>query len=284
MTIEDVMRETARVSHEISIQYAAYRMLRKQAGMALTHVPFSVVVITRDAAAQIVSCLKSAAFADEILVVDSGSSDDTVALAAANTARVISHAWEGFGRQKQYAVAQAQHDWVLCLDADERVTDELRGSIEAALRVPEFNAYKMPRRNRFMGRYLRYGEGYPDWSLRLFHRAHAYWRDDAVHENVETLVSIGILKGDLLHESEQGIADYLHKQNGYTTMQARELHRTGARGDAIKLVLSPLVRFIKFYVLRRGFLDGVPGLIHILIGCFNTFSKYAKLIEYNKGA
>ena len=252
--------------------------------MASTRVPLSVVIITRDAAAQIVPCLKSVTFADEIVVVDSGSEDDTVALALANGARVISREWEGFGKQKQYAVAQAQHDWVLCLDSDERVTDKLGDSIEAALRMPEFKAYQMPRRNRFMGRYLRYGEGYPDWSLRLFHRGHASWSDDTVHEKVETLVSVGILKGDLLHESEQGIADYLHKQNGYTTIQARDLHAAGARGDAAKLVLSPLVRFIKFYVLRRGFLDGVPGLIHILIGCFNTFSKYAKLIEFNKGA
>ena len=259
-------------------------MLGKQVGMASTRVPLSVVIITRDAAAQIVPCLKSAAFADDIVVVDSGSADDTVALAGANGARVVNHDWHGFGKQKQFAVTQAQHDWVLCLDADERLTDELRGSIEAALHAPKFNAYKMPRSNRFMGRYLRHGEGYPDWSLRLFHRAHASWSDDAVHEKVETLVSIGILKGDLLHESEQGIADYLHKQNGYTTMQAQELHRTGARGDALRLVLSPLVRFVKFYVLRLGFLDGVPGLIHILIGCFNTFSKYAKLIEYNRGA
>ena len=251
--------------------------------MASTRVPLSVVIITRDAAAQIVACLKSAAFGDEIVVVDSGSEDDTIALALANGARVVSREWDGFGKQKQFAVAQAQNDWVLCLDADERVTNELRASIEAALRVLEFKAYKMPRSNRFMGRYLRHGEGYPDWSLRLFHRGYASWSDDAVHEKVETLVSVGILKGDLLHESEQGIADYLHKQNGYTTMQARELHRTGARGDAFRLVLSPLVRFLKFYVLRRGFLDGVPGLVHILIGCFNTFSKYAKLIEHNKG-
>ena len=251
--------------------------------MASTRVPLSVVIITRDAAAQIVACLKSATFADEIVVVDSGSEDDTVALALANGARVISREWEGFGKQKQYAVAQAQHDWVLCLDSDERVTDKLGDSIEAALRMPEFKAYQMPRRNRFMGRYLRHGEGYPDWSLRLFHRSHASWSDDTVHERVETLASVGILKGDLLHESEQGIADYLHKQNGYTTIQARDLHRAGARANAAKLVLSPLIRFIKFYVLRRGFLDGVPGLIHILIGCFNTFSKYAKLIEYNKG-
>jgi glycosyltransferase involved in cell wall biosynthesis len=259
-------------------------MLGKPVSMASNRVPLSVVIITRDAATQIVPCLKSAAFADEIVVVDSGSSDDTVALAIANGARVVSHEWQGFGKQKQYAVTQAQHDWVLCLDADERVTDELLNSIEATLRLPEFNAYKMPRRNRFMGRYLRHGEGYPDWSLRLFHRAHASWSDDTVHEKVETLVSVGILKGDLLHESEQGIADYLHKQNGYTTIQAQELHRTGVRADAAKLLLSPLVRFFKFYVLRRGFLDGVPGLIHILIGCFNTFSKYAKLIEHNRGA
>ena len=252
--------------------------------MVATRVPLSVVIITRDAAAQIMPCLKSAAFADEIVVVDSGSDDDTVALALANGARVVSHEWEGFGKQKQFAVTQAQNDWVLCLDSDERVTDELRASIEVALRMPEFKAYQMPRRNRFMGRYLRHGEGYPDWSLRLFHRSHASWSDDTVHERVETLASVGILKGDLLHESEQGIADYLHKQNGYTTIQARDLHRAGARTNAAKLVLSPLVRFIKFYVLRRGFLDGVPGLIHILIGCFNTFSKYAKLIEYNKGA
>lgn len=258
-------------------------MLEKQVEMASTRVAFSVVIITRDAATQIVACLKSCEFADEIVVVDSGSMDDTVTLAAANGARIISHEWEGFGKQKQYAVAQAQNDWVLCLDADERVTDELRASIETALRLPEFNAYQMPRRNRFMGRYLRHGEGYPDWSLRLFHRAHASWSDDTVHEKVETLVSVGILKGDLLHESEQGIADYLHKQNGYTTIQARDLHRAGARGDWLKLVLSPLVRFIKYYLLRRGFLDGVPGLVHILIGCFNTFSKYAKLIEYNRG-
>lgn len=259
-------------------------MLEKQVSMASTRVPLSVVIITRDAASQIVPCLKSAAFADEIVVVDSGSADDTVGLAIANGARIVSREWGGFGKQKQYAVAQAQHDWVLCLDSDERVTEDLQISIEAALQLPEFKAYKMPRRNRFMGRYLRHGEGYPDWSLRLFHRAHASWSDDTVHEKVETLVSVGILKGDLLHESEQGIADYLHKQNGYTTIQARDLHAAGARGDAAKLVLSPLVRFIKFYVLRRGFLDGVPGLIHILIGCFNTFSKYAKLIEFNKGA
>ena len=252
--------------------------------MASTRVPLSVVVITRDAAAQIVPCLKSAAFADDIVVVDSGSVDDTVSNAIANGARVIARDWEGFGKQKQFAVAQATHEWVLCLDADERVSDELRSAIEAALLTPKFYAYKMPRRNRFMGRYLRHGEGYPDWSLRLFHRAHASWSDDSVHEKVDTLGAIGILNGDLLHESEQNIADYLRKQNGYSTLQAQALHRTGARGSAANLVLSPLVRFIKFYFFRRGFLDGVPGLVHILIGCFNTFSKYAKLIEFNKGA
>ena len=134
-----------------------------------TH-PFSVVIITLNAAQQLEACLQSAAFADEIVVVDSGSSDATAEIALKYGARVIVQPWLGFGRQKQFAVSQASHDWVLCLDADERVSDELRASIIATLRQPGFTAYQMPRCNRFMGRWLRHGEGYPDWSLRLFER------------------------------------------------------------------------------------------------------------------
>ena len=246
--------------------------------------PLSVVIITRDVAGQLGPCLQSTAFADETIVVDSGSQDGTIALAEGHGARVISHDWQGFGEQKQFAVAQAKYDWVLCLDSDERVSTELRQSIEATLRMPEYKAYKMARCNRFMGRYLRYGEGYPDWSLRLFHRGHAQWSDDTVHEKVITEATVGMLNGDLLHESEQGLTDYLDKQNRYTSLQALRLHRDGVRVGWAQLVMSPLARFIKFYVLRGGFRDGIPGLVHILIGCFNTFSKYAKLMEYNTGA
>ena len=246
--------------------------------------PLSVVIITRDAAGQLSACLQSTVFADETVVIDSGSEDGTVELAKDLGARVIHHDWQGFGQQKQFAVNQAKHDWVLCLDSDEQVSEELRASIETTLRMPEYMAYKMARCNRFMGRYLRHGEGYPDWSLRLFHRGHASWSDDNVHEKVLTQTSVGELSGDLLHESEQGLSDYLDKQNRYTSLQALSLHQAGTKVGCGKLVLSPLARFVKFYLLRGGFLDGVPGLIHISVGCFNTFSKYAKLMEYNRGA
>ena len=241
--------------------------------------PLSVVLITLNAAAQLEACLQSAAFADEILVVDSGSVDGTLALAERYGARVVQQAWLGFGPQKQYAVSQARHEWVLCLDADERVTPELQASIEAALTQPLFGAYRFARRNRFLGRYLRYGEGYPDWNLRLFDRRRAGWTNDVVHENVTTDCEVATLKGDLLHDSAETIASYLAKQNRYTTLAAEAAFGAGKRASGLKLVLSPIVRFVKFYALRRGFLDGLPGFVHIVIGCFNSFSKYAKMIE-----
>ena len=187
------------------------------------------------------------------------------------------------GRHRNWAYAQAKNDWVLSLDADERVSEELRQSIQEALVAPRFQAGRMARRNRFMGRWMRHGEGYPDWSLRLYQREHAHWSDDPVHEKVMTDGKTITLHGDLLHESELGMADYLTKQNRYTTLQAEVLHRAGRRANPFKLVLSPLFRFLKFYFIRLGFLDGVPGLIHISIGCFNSFSKYAKLTELTRG-
>lgn len=244
--------------------------------------PLSAVIITRNAAEQLEDCLKSLAFADEIVVVDSGSTDSTIDLARRYGARVIEHAWAGFGPQKQFAVESATYDWVLCVDADERVSELLRTSIEQTLASPKTNAYYMPRRNRFMGRWLRHGEGYPDLSLRLFHRVHARWSKDAVHEKVLTEDVVGHLFGDLLHESETSIAQYLEKQNHYTTLQAERLFTQGKRAGIAQLLFNPLVRFLKFYVLRRGFLDGTPGLVHIIIGCYNTFNKYAKLIEISR--
>lgn len=247
----------------------------------------SVVLITLDAASQLADCLESARFADEIIVVDSGSTDGTPALAARYGAKVIHQAWLGFGPQKQFAVMAAAHDWVLCLDADERVTPALQASVMAVLQAGEPHetstpkAWRFPRCNRFLGRYLRHGEGYPDWSLRLFHRQYARWSEDAVHEKVELIAetSIGNLQGDLLHDSAETLASYLNKQNRYTSLAADMALAAGKQVGAGKLWLSPLVRFIKFYLIRRGFLDGLPGLIHIAIGCFNSFIKYAKMLE-----
>ena len=243
--------------------------------------PISVVLITRNAGSQLDDCLASAAFAEDTVVVDSGSVDGTRDIARRRGARVVEHEWIGFGPQKQYAVNLAAHDWVLCLDADERVSDALRESIVRELQAPRAHAYLISRRNRFLGRWLRHGEGYPDRSLRFFHRRHARWSDDPVHERVITLEPVERLKGDLLHYSAETLDRYLDKQNRYTRLQAERLHAQGRMAGWPHLVFSPLLRFVKFYFFRLGFLDGLPGLIHIGIGCMKSFHKYAKMIEMN---
>ncbi|MDO8934132.1 MAG: glycosyltransferase family 2 protein [Rhodocyclaceae bacterium] len=242
--------------------------------------PLSAVLITLNAASQIEACLLSVAFCDDIVVVDSGSTDGTQAIAERLGARVVHAAWRGFGAQKQYAVEQAAHDWVLCIDADERVSDILRASIETALAAPAFGAYRFPRCNRFMGRYLRHGEGYPDWSLRLFDRRTARWSADAVHEKVVAAGAVGTLAGDLMHDSAETLDSYLAKQNRYTTLAAEAAIAKGRRATAAHILVSPLLRFCKFYFFRLGFLDGLPGLVHILIGCGNSFAKYAKMLNF----
>ncbi|GAB2181307.1 glycosyltransferase family 2 protein [Denitratisoma sp. agr-D3] len=246
--------------------------------------PLSATLITKNAATVLADCLASLSFCDEILVVDSGSTDGTPDLARRLGARVIESEWRGFGPQKQYAVSQARHDWVLCLDADERVSPALAAAIAAALAAPSAQAYRFPRCNRFLGRYLRHGEGYPDWSLRLFHRGHGRWSDDAVHEKVVVAGPVAELRGDLLHDSAETLESYLSKQNRYTSLAAAEALARGKAAGAGRLLLSPLFRFIKFYFLRRGFLDGLPGLIHILIGCQNSFAKYAKMLEARRSS
>ncbi|MBK8890174.1 MAG: glycosyltransferase family 2 protein [Dechloromonas sp.] len=250
--------------------------------MPVSRQPLSVAIITLNAATQLEACLQSARFGDEIVVVDSGSSDGTQALAQRHGARVVHQDWLGFGPQKQFAVETASHEWVLCLDADERVTPELQAAIENALKDPSTAAFRFARCNRFLGRYLRHGEGYPDWSLRLFDRRQARWSDDAVHEKVITQGRIGELPGDLLHDSAESLASYLTKQNRYTTLAADTAFATGKRAGFGRIAFSPLLRFIKFYFIRQGFRDGLPGLIHIVIGCCNSFMKYSKIFERQK--
>jgi glycosyltransferase involved in cell wall biosynthesis len=218
----------------------------------------SVVLITRNAAAVLEPCLESVAFADEIVVVDSASTDGTAEIAQRRGARVVH------------------------LDADERVSPELAASIQAALADPKAQVYRMARRNRFLGRWLSHGEGYPDWSPRLFHRHGARWSEDIVHEKVLYAVTPGTLRGDLMHDARDDLSSYLDRQNRYTTLAARQAFEAGRSAGAFHLLASPLVRFFKFYVLRLGFLDGLPGLLHISIGCMNSYMKYAKLIEMRR--
>jgi len=244
--------------------------------------PLSAVIISHNAATRIGACLASLSFCDEIVVVDSGSSDATAALARSAGARVLEQSWMGYGPQKQFAVQQAAFDWVLCVDTDECVSESLRTSIQQEMRAPRARVFAVARCNRFLGRWLRHGEGYPDWSVRLFHRAAAAWSADAVHEKVVSKEPVERLQGDLLHDSAETLERYLDKQNRYTTLQAEQMVRQGCTVTPVQLVLSPMARFIKLYLFRLGFLDGLPGLIHVCIGCMNSFTKYAKVLALQK--
>ena len=243
----------------------------------------SAVIITLNEAKNIRQCLESVGFCADIVVVDSGSEDDTCRLAQDLGARVIHQPWLGYGPQKSFAVEQAKYDWVLCIDADEVVSPELQDSIaHLSWSDDQVAGYMLPRRNHFLGRPLHYGEGYPDLSLRLFNRQHGQWSQDRVHEGVELNGETRRLSGDLLHFSQETLSQYLTKQNHYTNLQAEALFARGKRCHASRCFTAPLIRFIKFYIIRRGFLDGAPGFIHIVIGCINTFSKYAKLLELQR--
>ena len=243
----------------------------------------SAVIITLDAEYQLEACLQSLHFVDEIVIVDAGSRDNTKQLAEKFGARFETHPWSGFGPQKRYAVSRASNDWVLCIDADERVSSQLAGKIVAVLQAPRTTAYQLARSNFFLGVYLRHGEGYPDWSLRLFDRRTAQWSDDLVHEKVIAAGAVTRIHGAaLLHHSADDLDAYMEKQNRYTSLQAAALFSSGAPASALRMVTAPLIRFIKFYFIRAGFLDGRAGLIHISIGCFNSFIKYAKLIALKR--
>lgn len=238
----------------------------------------SAVIITLNEASRVLKCLESVSFCNEIIVVDSGSTDGTQQICADFGAKVVKQDWLGYGQQKVFAVKQARNDWVLCLDADETIDEQLAHNILEFMKNPAAKACTMARCNRFMGRWLRFGEGYPDISLRLFHRKHAHWSHDPVHEKVIYQDEVHHLAGDILHCSEESIGQYLAKQNHYTDLQANLLHQRGKKISTGKLILSPLIRFVKFYLVKQGFRDGIPGLIHISIGCFNSFIKYAKTI------
>lgn len=246
----------------------------------MTRPKLTVCVIAKDEEAHIAACLRSADFADEAVVVDSRSTDRTREIAASLGARVVERDWPGHVEQKNFALTEAAHDWVLCLDADERVSPELRTSILAALERPELPAgFEFPRRTWYLGRWIRHGGWYPDRKLRLFRRSAGGWTGTNPHDRVEVRGAVGRLGGDLLHFSYDSIADHLRTINSFTSIAAREKAAAGARAGFAGLVLHPVGKFLRMYVVRAGFLDGFPGFAVAVSGAYYVFLKYAKLWE-----
>ena len=253
------------------------------------HVPLSATVITFNEADRLADCLASLAFCDEILVVDSGSSDGTAELAARLGARVLSRPFDGFRRQKQFAVEQATHDWVLCLDADERVDGRLRAAIEAE-RAAGFGraaGYRFARCSAYFGRFLRHGNAYPDRKLRLFDRRHGGWRGEReIHETASVDGAVATLPGELLHLPFRSFEHQVDKSRRYAQMMAEHAHARGRRAHVAKLVLGPAWRFLRGYVLRAGFLDGRAGLVYAYVTAFTARQKEIRLwlLEQQAGA
>jgi glycosyltransferase involved in cell wall biosynthesis len=240
----------------------------------------SVTVITKNEAADLGAALESVQWADEIVVVDSGSSDDTVAIARRFTDRVVVRDWEGYAAQKNLAAALARHDWILSLDADERVTAALADDIRRALaEAPVHRAYRIPRVTWHLGRWLRSTDWYPDWQLRLYDRTAARWTGAYVHEAVMVDGSIGVLHGELQHFAYRDIADHLETINRYTTLAARQMHDSGRRAGLLRLAGHPPLAFLRNYVARGGFRDGTVGFIVSAMNAYYVFLKFAKLRE-----
>ncbi len=245
----------------------------------------SACVVTFNEKEHIEECLKSLSWCDELIVVDSHSTDGTQEIARGLGARVIERDWPGFGPQKEIAVAEASHDWVLCLDADERVTPELESEIKA-LRAKGFSGavgYRIPRMSHYLGRWIRHGTWYPSRQLRLYHRAHGSWGGHSPHEKVILDGLPANLKGDMLHYTYRSFIDHQNKIASYTTTMAEGLYARGKRATTLDLVTHPTWRFFNFYILRRGFLAGWQGLMLAYLTAHYSRMKYAKLLVLQRG-
>lgn len=242
--------------------------------------PISVIVITKNEAHNIEACLNSVRWADEIIVVDAESKDQTVTLAKKYTSKVFIQPWLGFAAAKSFAVEQSSHQWILWLDADERVVPELAEEIQTLLKAePNHAAFTIARRAYFLGRWIKHSGWYPGRVPRLFHKERAAFNSAAVHEGLEINGSIGQLKNDLLHYTDPNIYHYFSKYNRYTTLAADEASKKLKKARISDLLIRPVWQFFRMYIIRAGFLDGIQGLLLALFSSSYVFTKYAKLRE-----
>jgi glycosyltransferase involved in cell wall biosynthesis len=249
-------------------------------------IALSAVLIAQNEEAQIGEAIASVSFCDEIVLVDSGSTDGTREAAQRSGARVIVNApWPGFVAQRDFAVQAASHDWVVAIDADERVSPPLRDEI-LQLRAAGFQhaGYRIPRAAHYLGRWIRATDWYPDWQVRLFDRTRAGWQGDLVHESVAVCGPVGRLRCDLHHYPYADISDHLRKIDSYTTLWARQAYAAGRRSNVIDMSAGAGWAFIRNYFLKRGLLLGSAGFVISTLNTHYTFAKLAKLRELEQVA
>ncbi len=236
----------------------------------------TAIILTQNSERHIEECLKSVQWMDEILVIDGGSTDNTVVLAEKLKAKVIVNSWPGFSVQRNLGLEIATNEWVLMLDVDERVTPELRCEIQNALAtLNEIVGFSIPTKNHFWGKWMR--GWYPDRHTRLFNKSKARFIDRIIHESVILDGNIKCLQNPLIHFSYESLTHFVIKMNNYSSLGAQEKKQQGNSFSAMKLLLHPFTAFIKMYIIKGGFRDGIPGFVFAVSYSFYVFMKYAKL-------
>lgn len=243
----------------------------------------AVLILTYNEQQHIMECIHSASFADEIIVVDSGSTDNTVMLLDQAGIKVIHHPMhEGFAAQRNFALQQTDAQWVMFLDADERITLELATEIKKRLQAdPEISAFALPRRNHFLGKQIKHCGWYPDYSYRLMKREKVYYVG-LVHEHLKIDGLVSKIKEPFEHFTYYSIEQYINKLNKYTTLAAADMMQNGKRANMVDIILRPLASFIKTFILRKGIMDGIEGFIISLLSAFYVLVKYSKLFYLGK--
>jgi glycosyltransferase involved in cell wall biosynthesis len=238
----------------------------------------AVVIVAKNEAARIGACIASAAFADEVLVLDSGSSDRTAAIARAAGARVVVTDWPGYGPQVARGFSLAKSDWVLSLDADERITPRLQSEILAAIKAGTCDGYRIPRWSEFCGKVMHHGGWRPDFTLRLGRRSRAGFTGDFLHAHMTVDGSVGALRESLVHHSYPDVHDVLEKLDRYSSGSARDMHARGQSASLPKAIAHGLFAFMRTYLLKLGFLDGRHGLMLAIYNAEYAYYKYVKLM------
>jgi len=239
----------------------------------------SVTIITRNEEGNIRGCLESVKWADEIIVSDSGSTDSTVDICRSYGARVYGDEWGGFGAQKNLCASRARNPWVLNIDADERVTAELREEMLGAVAAPGCDGYYIARRNYFGDRWIRRCGWYPDYNLRLYRPDRGRFSEREVHEAVSVEGRTGYLKHPMIHRTYRDVADYMARMHRYSTLAAKEMLGRGRRAHRADLVLRPAFTFLKMFVFKLGFLEGAMGYKLSMLYAAYTREKYSRLME-----